>query len=1051
MPLALLAGAGALIQVLRIAAGLSFEFGATIEVQATVFGCFIGGAALGTLLVGARSDASTRPLRWCGLLQLGLAIYALALPTLRDLVGDNPGMLVTALALAGLPGLLTGATIAVLTRAAAHTTDRAAAATGVILGSMALGGAGAIVIGGVLGSLAAMLGGVVHAVVGAAAWGLSSRVGAREVFSSSSAGAVTANVRAPWTGGGGVAGIAALVGLGIVVPLQRFAWQRVIAVDGEYFLLSLAGLGLGWCAGAMLVDAGSNARRVLARALLGAAVLTLAPLLFAQNMLRSQVGMAAALALVVPGAFGVGLALPLVLRARLSDRESVGRQSGTLIFIFAAAWAFSLLALVGPLLGSFAPGGMIFLSAVLLVIVGTWNGFGRGVREWIPASAATLATVLVLLVGGLSLGSSANAGLQASGSDARPRTVAVRMTPSTTYRVVENLSNAERTLYRNGVADTPADCAVEGRRFIAHLPLLLHGKPERVLVGSFGSGAVAGAVAVHAEVQAVDVIDNEEAVFELAAELTHQNRKVLDQDKVTAAAGPLRHIVRTRRNAYDVVVFEPRQVSSESAGAAFHGVLFYTSQFYALMHDALRAGGMLCQRLPARELNLESVQSAVAAACSAFPHVSIWESADGLFLLAARGQPKLERDAFLVRVSKVARDLQAARLGDPSHLLAAYVCSGARFAGEVAPLTDGDRVEAIGAAHQEWRALVASMGSKEGPPWAADLYDSLPAAAQRTARLRETLATADAASADLYAIADGAREDLRARAAAEECLYRELMAKNDWASAARLTLVRDRRVALRQMSASMEDADRRRFYEILLLREGGVPEEAALARLSQELGGGEALYVRNRLHALRGQALEPGEEKVPSVALRDPTEALRLGQEEELRELLLDAECAGLMADFDTAAWSWWKEQTEKASAVVMLHNAGWRQSLRAARQVAGREMAADLVMLAPVLAAAYPADSTWARVCQDRRAEVRVAAAEAARANGTRAHVDALIELCRDPSQEVRTGAYHSLQGIVGEAVEKTGYDPADPSAESMERLEALHGTAKQPAAPGK
>jgi len=1045
VPFALVAGAAALIHLLLVTAGLGFEYGASIALQSTIFGCFVGGIALGSLLVGARADASTRPLRWCGLLQIGLAFYAFAMPTMRGLLGESQGLLVTALMLAGIPGLLMGGTIAVLARAGSHTTVRASAAVGVILGSMAIGGALAIPVVAMSGSMAAVVGSVLHGLVGLAAWGVSVRVGARAVFSGTASGAVASDLRPSWTGGGGLSSVFALVALGFALPLGRFAWQRVLPAGGESLLLHLMGLGAGWCLGALLVYTGSNARRVLARGLVAAAILVLVPLLLADGVLRGNTGGMAAMLLIVPGAVGVGLALPLVLRVALSDREAIGKQSGTLIAIFAAAWSITLLLFVSPALGVSGPGGTVFLAGIVLVAAGTWNAFGKGIREWIPAGAAAVLTVVVLLSGGTGLTASRGAALAEQDGRGTLRTIAERVTASTTYDVVEDLETGTRRLFRNGQPDAPAARCVDAYRMIAHLPMLLHDNPERVFVGSFGTGSVAGAVVVHPEVKVLDALDDDDAVFELAGEFTADNRNVVGNPALNRTVGALRRALRAATGKYDVLVFEPRDA------AGVRGALFFTEEFYALARGALARDGLLCQRLPSETWGVAALQRGLSAAASAFKSAAVWEFDGGLYLLAGNGTPTLKADVFLTRVSKTARDLQNARVSDPSHLLASYVCPAADFADEAAPLQDGERGDVPCPMSGEWRRQVARRTSRSGPIWAEKIYESLPAAAERCAKLRGLLASDGATSAELYDLASQSRGDLRARAAAESRHYRELMAKNDWAGAARLTWVRDRNAALRHLAASMEDDGRRRFYEILLLRGGGVPDEAALARLASELSGPEQLYVRNRLHSLRGEPTEEGEELKPAIALRDPTDALDRASEEEVRELLLDAECAGLVAQFDKIVWAWWNEHVAKAEAVVMLDAAGWRQSLRAARRVAGQNRPSDLVVLAPLFAAAYPHDVTWERMCEDRRADVRGAAAEAARAHGSRAHVKSLAMLCEDPSRDVRTGAYHSLQGILGEVVGQTGYDPADPKPDSVKRIAALVSEDKLPAAPGK
>jgi len=1060
-PLALLAGAAAIMHLLVVSVGLGFEYGATTATQATVLGCFMIGTALGVFLVGARSDGSTRPMRWCGLLQIGLALYAVTLPTIREMLDPSLGLLPVALALALMPGLLSGGTVAVLVRAGSNSTDRAAAAVGVVLGCMAIGGAAAIPIVARSGTDAVLYASLFHAVAGLAAVGLSFPIGVRAVIGGSgSAG----DRRASWTGDGGFPILVGLIVVGAALPLQRFAWARLLKVPDDALLLHLAGVGGGLLMGALMVFTGTNARRVLARSLLAAAILVFAPLLVVGTLIGDARGLgdapsvSLAALLVLPGAVGVGLVLPLLVRASFSNREAIGKQAGSLLGFFCAAWGVVLIGVIPGTAIALQPGTLVFAAGALVLAVGTWGAFTRGLREWIPAGAAALFAVVVLLNGGLQVAPSAGAmgagairlgsGGLGSGSGSY-RTVALRADEEVSYAVVDEFDHGIRRLYRDGVPDAPPHPYVDAYRLLAHLPVLLHAQPERVLIGSFGSGVVAGAAASHPRVATLHVVDDAETVFELSAEFATVNRDVLGRSGLKKMVGPLRRVLRAHKRDYDVIVLEPRNATVPG------GTLWYTAEFYAIAAGALGAEGLFCQLLPADAWTLDDLRRAVSAANQAFPYASLWEFEGGLFLLGGRVLPRLNADEFLARVSRSALDLQSARVSDPSNLLAAYVCEAKKFAGNAEALRDRDRIDSRVATEPgeriEWLEYAAQFTSGTGPAWAATLYDTLPAAADRCARLRALLATGSASSTDFYALAEESRIDLRARAAADQRRYHELIEKSDWAGAARLTTVRNRGEALRQLAASMEDDNRRRFYERLLLRNGGLPDERALASLAGELSGAEERFVRNRLRSVRGEPSEEGEEKLPEVVMPDPTDVLANADEEAVRERLLDAECAGLLGAFDKAVWAWWKTQTDRADAAVLLHNAGWRQSIRAARQVAGKGRPDALVRIAPIFASAYPADRTWDRLCRDRDAEVRAAAAEAARAHGSRAHVATLLKLCQDPSQAVRTGAYHSLRGILGEAVAETEYDPADPSPQSVQRIAALAGYDKQPAAPGK
>ena len=179
-PLALCAGCAAMILVLLQAAGFAYLYGFGVETQTTVLATFVGGFALGAVIVGLRSDSSQHPLRWFGVLQVGLGFFAFGAPTIAGLLGDAPSLALMATAMLLLPGMLTGGAAVLLVRAGAHTTERGALALGSVTAAQALGAALAFPVLAVAstGTMAAV-GASLQVLVGTLAWGLSVPTGKR--------------------------------------------------------------------------------------------------------------------------------------------------------------------------------------------------------------------------------------------------------------------------------------------------------------------------------------------------------------------------------------------------------------------------------------------------------------------------------------------------------------------------------------------------------------------------------------------------------------------------------------------------------------------------------------------------------------------------------------------------------------------------------------------------------------------------------------------------------------------------------------------------------
>lgn len=128
-----LSGATGLIYEVLWARMLGLVFGATTVAISTVLAAFMGGLAIGSALAGRIGAKIARPIRAYGILEIGIAIYALAVPFIFALVDDfyfvlwnkfSPSFFVFSLLrffLSGLllliPTTLMGATLPVLSAA----------------------------------------------------------------------------------------------------------------------------------------------------------------------------------------------------------------------------------------------------------------------------------------------------------------------------------------------------------------------------------------------------------------------------------------------------------------------------------------------------------------------------------------------------------------------------------------------------------------------------------------------------------------------------------------------------------------------------------------------------------------------------------------------------------------------------------------------------------------------------------------------------------------------------------------------------------------------
>ena len=247
--------------------------------------------------------------------------------------------------------------------------------------------------------------------------------------------------------------------------------------------------------------------------------------------------------------------------------------------------------------------------------------------------------------------------------------------------VSEPRGSRRRFLSVNGKTD--AGSGVEDvltQKLIAHVPLLLHTAPRRVLVVGWGAGATAASAALH-PLESLECVEIEPATWEAASLFPDLGGRLRDDARFRIAfADGRNHLLRSRA-AYDVIVSEPSNPWISGVSNLF------TREFYEIARARLAPGGVFGQWFHYYDLEPADVKVELATFLSVFPHASLWlvpptEAADGArnlgadLLLVGGGEPqsidwpKLER-AF--GDGRIGADLRSTRvLADPSALVAAW-------------------------------------------------------------------------------------------------------------------------------------------------------------------------------------------------------------------------------------------------------------------------------------------------------------------------------------------------------------------------------------------
>ncbi len=230
----------------------------------------------------------------------------------------------------------------------------------------------------------------------------------------------------------------------------------------------------------------------------------------------------------------------------------------------------------------------------------------------------------------------------------------------------------------DGKVDASNGSDMATQLMLGHLPLLLHPRPERVLVIGLGSGVTVGAIAQHPIVRAIDVVELEPAVVEASGFFVRENRGVLQDPRVRLVIADGRNFILASPGRYDVISSEPS--NPWMAGVAN----LFSRDFYQLARRRLADGGIMVQWIHGYNLFPRELRTVVATFRSVFPHSTLWRTLRGDYLLVGTASP-LTIDYTLVeqRVgasATVREDISSLRLGSPVDLLTFFLLDEADLA-----------------------------------------------------------------------------------------------------------------------------------------------------------------------------------------------------------------------------------------------------------------------------------------------------------------------------------------------------------------------------------
>jgi spermidine synthase len=726
----LMSGAAGLVYEVLWMRLLVLTLGTTTAAVSTILAAFMAGLALGGYVAGRLIDRRGHPLVVYGVLESLVGIYALAVPVLLGAVAASSSRLLDPSAMSAptlglvrfglsilvllVPTTLMGATLPILTRFVTASIEGAGVSVGRLYGANTLGAAVGAALAGFyflphLGIQRTTV------VAGAASIGLGLLVFAVYASARGATRAHPAAIRGPQTAAAPVVlgraqvplVLGALALSGVAAMVYEVAWTRalVLVVGGTVYAFSvmLVTFLLGLAAGSLLSSFVMGRVRVESLALMGllqgltggAALLTVhllgeLPYPFAMTVkgfywsssLLFMLYLAICFAVMFLPTLFLGAFFPPGVRVLAGSLERLGRWVGN-------AYAVNTVgAIVGVLLAGFVliPSvgiertlvGAVALNLALAVALIGASSVGR--------PAKVLLGAVPLLLGGwlyaapprwdplITTGGAYLKALDFRGHTrtqfhrwlTADRTLLYYRTGAATTVTVVRQSSGNVYLANNGKVDASSHGDMPTQVLLGQLPLLLHPRPESVVVVGLGSGTTAGSVLLH-PVRRVVVVELEGAVLQAARFFDDVNSQPLDDPRLKAVTEDGRNYLLRDRERLDVIISEPPNPWVAGVSSLF------TKDFFELGRGRLASGGIFCQWLSLDGLSLDDVRSVLKTFHVVFPHVLVFAIAGGsdLVLLGSLERLTLDVPALRERARerRIAADLARVGIPDVYHLL----------------------------------------------------------------------------------------------------------------------------------------------------------------------------------------------------------------------------------------------------------------------------------------------------------------------------------------------------------------------------------------------
>jgi spermidine synthase len=208
----------------------------------------------------------------------------------------------------------------------------------------------------------------------------------------------------------------------------------------------------------------------------------------------------------------------------------------------------------------------------------------------------------------------------------------------------------------NGKVDASNESDMNTQYLLAHLPMLLHPDPARVLVIGAGSGATCGAALSHNELERMVCVEISPGVAEASRLFEGINRRYWEDPRTELVIDDGRNFLFRDDSRWDVITSEPSNPWIAGIGN------LYTEQFYTDCARRLAPGGLICQWIHLYEMDESVLRTILITFTRTFPHALGFSSVENNDLLLIGSLEPIEMDFGNIKnrmaQTEVATDLE---------------------------------------------------------------------------------------------------------------------------------------------------------------------------------------------------------------------------------------------------------------------------------------------------------------------------------------------------------------------------------------------------------